>query len=93
MNPIRVLKILSRASTLFGLLERGSKDWDNRKLEGDVSKSLFKSKTFWFNVLSAAAELSGVLPLPAGVSTLVVNVVNIGLRLLTETPVHVAPKS
>lgn len=57
-----------------------------------MSKSLLKSKVFWFNVLTAAAELSNVLPLPAGTAVLVASVVNIGLRFVTAEPVHVLPK-
>lgn len=95
MNPIRLLKLARRASRLLDLMDRGSKDWDARKDKGeDMSKSLFTSKTFWFNVLTAAAELSQVLPLPAGTLAIVATVVNIGLRMVTDQPVHlVSPKS
>ena len=55
-----------------------------------MSKSLFKSKTFWFNIVTAALELSQVIPLPPGTAVLIVNVGNIVLRLLTNAPVHVA---
>ena len=59
-----------------------------------MSKSLFASKTFWLNVLSAGLEVSQVLPIPAGYLTLGTNVANIALRLVTDTPVHViAPAS
>ena len=81
MNLIRTIKILRRAQRLFGLFE-----------EAAVSKSLFKSKIFWFNVLSVAAELTQVLPIPAGALVIVVNVINIGLRVITSDPVHVIPK-
>ena len=60
--------------------------------EATPSKSILKSKTFWWNIVSAAAEYSQLLPLPPGVSVLVANAVNIGLRLITKEPVHVVPK-
>jgi Mg2+/citrate symporter len=59
------------------------------------SKSIFKSKTFWFNVLSAAAEVSGALTgvVPPGTLTLIVNGINVGLRLLSDRPAHlITPK-
>lgn len=54
-----------------------------------MSKSLFASKTFWVNVLSAGLELSQVLPIPPGYLLLATNVINIALRVLTDQPVHV----
>lgn len=53
-------------------------------------KSIFKSKTFWFNVLTIAAAIGGgqfgikidpkvAVPLVAGA--------NVGLRMLTSQPV------
>lgn len=94
MNPLRTIRILTRAQRFFGLIEKGSKDWDQRKAKGDdMSKSLFKSKTFWINVLSAGLELTQVLPIPPGYLLIATNVINVGLRLLTTEPVHlVAPK-
>ena len=93
MNPIKLLKIYTRAQRLLDLFTRASRDWDQRKAQGaDMSKSLFKSKVFWFNVLTAAAELSNILPLPAGSAVLVASVVNIGLRFVTAEPVHVVPQ-
>jgi hypothetical protein len=90
MNIFRTIKILRRFGKVFGLLEKGSKDWDARQRKGeDMSKSLFKSKTFWFNIFTAAAELTQVLPLPAGYLTIAAAVINVGLRMTTETPVHV----
>lgn len=50
-------------------------------------KGLVKSKTFWFNIASAGLELSGLLTpyIPPGSATLAVNMVNIGLRVITKT--------
>ncbi len=90
MNVLRTIKILTRAQRLASLLERGSKDWDARKRKGeDMSKSIFASKVFWFNILTAAAELTQVIPLPAGTVTIIAAVINVGLRMVTEKPVHV----
>lgn len=80
MNPVRLLKIYRRASKLGNLIE-----------EANV-KSLWKSKTFWFNLLTGAAELAQVIPLPPGTALLVTNVINIGLRMVTNTGVSVLPK-
>lgn len=86
--------MIARLSKLLSLFEKASTDWDARKAKGeDMSKSLFKSKTFWLNAMSLGLELSQVLPIPAGTLLIVTNVLNIGIRMLTETPVHViAPK-
>lgn len=55
-------------------------------------KSIFASKTFWWNLLSGAGTilglLSGVLPMGAAPILAGINTaVNIGLRFLTNTPV------
>lgn len=87
MNPIRLAKIYKRANRLMSLLEEGTKSYERN---GQMaSKSLFASKTFWFNVVTAAVELTGVLPVPPGVATSVVAVGNIALRLLTNKAVYV----
>ena len=80
MNVLQIWNIYRRAQKLAGFLE-----------EAHVSKHLFASKTFWFNVLTAAAELSQVLPLPPGYLTIAATVINIGLRFVTDKPVHVLP--
>jgi len=54
-----------------------------------MTKALWKSKTFWFQVLSAAAALSGVVPIPAEILAVVVGCINVGLRLVTDEPVSV----
>lgn len=78
MNPIRMLKIYRRASKLGDLFE-----------EAAVSKSLFTSKTFWFQVLTASASLLGVIPLPPEYVAVGAAVINVGLRLVSDAPVHV----
>lgn len=54
-----------------------------------MSKSIFKSKTFWFNILTIAAEVAQVLPIPPGTLTVIAAVINVGLRTVTTDPVHV----
>ena len=78
MNPLRLLTIYRKANRLASLLE-----------EAQVSKSLFTSKLFWFNVLSSTAALLGVIPLPPEYVAVGTGVINIALRFVTTTPVHV----
>lgn len=57
-------------------------------------KSIFKSKTFWFNLLTGIGtvltQVTGLVPPEAlPYIALVSAVVNIGLRLITNTPVTV----
>jgi len=54
-----------------------------------MHKSIFKSKTFWFNILSGAAALSGTIPLKPEHSAIAVAVINIGLRLVTTAPAKI----
>ncbi len=83
MGPIQMLQIYRRANKVAGYFQ-----------EAAVSKSLFTSKIFWLNVLSAAAELTGVLNgvLPAHALGIATTIINIGLRLVTDQPVHVLPQ-
>ena len=53
------------------------------------TKSIFKSKTFWFNIVGGVVEFAGILPLPPGTVTLIVAGGNILLRRLSSEPVHV----
>jgi hypothetical protein len=52
-------------------------------------KSIWKSKTFWMQVLSIAASVSGVIPLPPETTAIVVGLINIALRAVTTDPVHI----
>jgi hypothetical protein len=58
-----------------------------------VSKSLFTSRIFWVNAISASLEvaqaLSGLNVVPSGALTIVSNCLTIALRVVTKTPVHV----
>lgn len=51
-------------------------------------KSLFASKTFWFNVLSAVVTIAGIIPANP-VTTGIIAVGNVVLRLVTNQPVSV----
>lgn len=55
------------------------------------SKSIFKSKTFWLNILGTAITVasSGVIPAKAAVPTLAVG--NVILRLISQDPTHIIP--
>jgi hypothetical protein len=80
---------LKDAMTLFKALGF----WHNIKREvnamGEV-KNLILSKTFWFNILSIAATVAGVLPEAWAVP--VISVANIGLRIISGQPVTLWPK-
>jgi len=80
INPFKLISIYRKAATLFGLLE-----------DAQMKKSLFKSKTFWFNLLSAAAALSGVATdfVSPQILAAITGVINVGLRLVTSEPVSV----
>ena len=56
-----------------------------------MSRSLFTSKTFWLNVLTASVEVTGALSgiIPRGALTLVLAGLNVAIRLVTKGPVHV----
>lgn len=61
------------------------------------TKSLFASKTFWFNVLSGAAQVLGyadglIPPQYAPFVALGHAVLNIALRAVTSTPVTLTGK-
>ncbi len=59
-----------------------------------MSKSLFTSKTFWFNLAALAVAIgSGQawVPIDPKVAGTLVAVGNIALRRITEAPVHLFP--
>jgi len=55
-----------------------------------MKKNIFKSKTFWLNVLSVGAAVTGTLP-PTAATAAVIGCLNIGLRAMTTEPVSVLP--
>jgi hypothetical protein len=54
-------------------------------------KPIWKSKTFWVNLLLGAAQVSGYLPPKYGVPVQTVS--NVVLRVLTDSPVTVLPQA
>ena len=54
-----------------------------------MNKSILKSRTFWFQVLSIAAAVSGVIPVDAETGAIIVGLINIALRAITREPVSI----
>ena len=50
-------------------------------------KSIFASKTFWFNVLSAGLQYTSVMPQKWGMPVTLIG--NIILRSITDSPVSI----
>lgn len=82
MNVVRLWKIYRSSQRIATMFE-----------EASMSKSLFRSKTFWFNVLTAGAALLDVIPLPPEYTAVAVGVINIALRFVTTQPVHVVTQN
>jgi hypothetical protein len=78
MHVLKMLALYRKFSKLYRLLE-----------EAKMKKKLWRSKTFWFQVLSVAAAVSGAIPLPADITAAIVGVINVGLRLVTTEGVGV----
>ena len=81
MSLIRLWRLTRAAKRLQRELERTT-----------VDKSLFQSKTFWFNVLTGVADIAGLLPIPSQYTALIMAIVNIGLRIVTDQGVTVLPR-
>ena len=62
-----------------------------RSLREDVmkQKNIIKSKTFWVNLLSIAAAVTGIIPIDPETAAIIVGCVNIALRAITKDPVTV----
>jgi len=76
MNPLKMFAMYRKASVVIDLLE-----------DAKMNKKLWQSKTFWFQILSGAAALSGVIPLAPEHVAIATAVINIGLRFATDKPV------
>ena len=76
MNPIKMFQLYRRVSDVVDIARDGA------------MKKLWKSKVFWFQLLSAGAAVAGVIPLPAETLAVVVGLINIGLRLVTNTGIE-----
>lgn len=62
-----------------------------------MTKSIWQSKTFWFNVLSGTGTVlgavSGLLPPPAMPFVAAASaIINVGLRLVTNSAISTAPQ-
>lgn len=90
MNPITAWKLLRKVTKVERLWQDATASYERTH---DVSKSLFASKTFYFNLFTAAGEiaqmLAGIHVVPAGTLAIAASVINVGLRLTTDQPVHV----
>jgi hypothetical protein len=79
VNLFRLLKLYRRANTVVSLIE-----------EANV-KSLWKSKTLWFNLLTAGLSLLEVLPLPPEKAVMAAAIINMALRLVTTQGLTAQP--
>lgn len=63
----------------------------NNQEEKIMNKSILKSKTFWFQIMTIAAAISsaGVIPVSAETTAIIVGLINIALRAVTREPVSV----
>ena len=88
MNPWKLLRLYGRVSRVLTLIQSASASYNEG---GSMSRSLFVSKTFWLNVLTASVEVTGALSgvIPPGALTLVLAGLNVAIRLVTKGPVHV----
>lgn len=90
MNPLSMLKLYRKVNQVVSLFQQATASYERTHA---VSKSLFASKTFWFNALSAGAEalqlISKTQIVPPGAIAIVSGFVNIALRMVTTQPVHV----
>ena len=88
MNPFRFLRLYGLVSRVLTLVQSASASYAK---EGAMSRSLFTTKTFWLNFLTAAVEVTGALSsvIPPGALTLVLASLNVAIRIITHGPVHV----
>ena len=88
-NPFRSLLVLRRANKVYDKIQ-----------EGNV-KGLWKSKTFWLNLIALFTQLIEVLPLDPSIKAVTPNAgagfvtalgaANIAMRYMTTQPVTVVP--
>jgi hypothetical protein len=78
MSPWRAFQVWRKARAVLRIMQ-----------EVPLTKNWLFSKTLWFNVLTALAELFQVLPLPPGTAVIVAAVINCGLRIVTANGLHV----
>lgn len=86
--PVRVpVRKVRNLANLVRAANQAEDIW-NQLEEASVNKSLWSSKTFWVNVLTAVIALIGMLPLPPQYAVPVVCLVNIALRIVTGAPIE-----
>lgn len=94
-NAAQLIKIYRRADRLLDHLNTGVASHERAKRD-PMSKSILKSKVFWFNTITLTLKLAEVLPIPTEYIVLILGIGNVLLRFLTENPVHLtfqpAPK-
>lgn len=87
-GPVRAIKLYKRVDKVLDLLEEATESHEKSKVD-KMTKSLFKSKTFWFNLITGLLAVSDVLPIPVEYQALIVALGNVVLRFLTDKAVHV----
>lgn len=93
-NPLTLLKFYRQCSRLIRLCQEATASYERTQM---FSKSMFASKTFWINTIGVALEIaqlvSGLRVVPSQYMALILGVLNVVMRSLTNQPVHfVAPK-
>lgn len=94
MNPLTAFKLYRKVNEVLSLFQQASASYEK---EGSMSKSMFQSRTFWVNVVGVSLEIaqlvSGLRVVPTVYMTLILGILNVVLRSLTDRPVYfVAPK-
>ena len=88
MNPIQMMRLYRRVNKVANLLRDAM-----RSYERDPMKSLFSSKIFWLNLISATIEVLQYLSVmelaPPGVIAVSVNLLTIALRMITTASVYI----
>ena len=92
VNPFTLLRLYGRVSRVLTLFQSASASYNEG---GSMSRSLFVSKTFWLNVLTASVEITGALSgiIPPGALTLVLAGLNVAIRIVTHGPVHILTRA
>ena len=79
-DAVQLVKTERKADAVIDVL-------NDAKSQSVAGKSIYKSKVFWFNLLTAIAGLLGVLPVPPQYLIPALGLINIGLRVITTGPV------
>ena len=76
MNPLTLWKLYRKANDIADQLQ-----------EAKMGKVAWKSKVLWFNVLTGAASMLGLIPLDPHTTLIASGAINAVLRLLTNQPI------